>query len=257
MNLRQYIAESTQTYHYRVKTTEPLDDASLDKIERVILKYDPIGISEVRKTIFQKNPLDFADVSNAEIYIVDLEFSLPASVSVLQNDIRTALGVAEKMVVVRGWNDPTEIETQRLNAKDEMDEEAKKDGLTQKAALESPHYEDAPDTKTDLYGTERNSRFLNYLASIEKERKEKMKVDPKSPLFSWMDMPDETEADNAKFNADIKDAPKLGDAKGDMPDDDLGVRGIETDEGKKYRRIYKKNGKEIVINKQAPSFKSK
>lgn len=245
MDIRKYIAETERTYHYRIKTVVPLDDKALDKIERAILKYQPLDMSAPKKTIFQSQPLDFPTIMNAEVYIVDVNLGLPASSYVLQQELRLALDVPEKFVVVRGEGDPTEVETQRIDAEHNMDLDAQKKGLKPSSLLDNEKYEEIDGPKgEDLYGTTYNSRFLNYLAKVEKDRASKV-VDPKTPLFTWM-APHEKAED---YNANVKDAPKLGDAGGDSEIKvNVNPKGNLNDDGRTYGRSYRtKDGKLEVL----------
>jgi hypothetical protein len=142
MSIIKYLAESERTYHYRIKTVFELDDAAMDQIERVLAKYVPVDIKAVKKTIIQKNPLDFPNVDAAEVYILDIALQLPASGYVLAQEIKLALAIPDKFVVVRSSNDPTSLETDRLNAEKDIHDQAEKKGLLHASLLLAPKYEE-------------------------------------------------------------------------------------------------------------------
>lgn len=257
MSLKQYIAEGERSYHYRLKTIVPLDDAVMDRIEREVLKYDPIDISRPRKTMFQVNPIDFTNVrgmdKNAmEVFIVDMELGLPASPSVLAKAIQQTLAVPEDHVIVRAPNDPSEVESERLVAAAEMGAEAKKLGLTPAGLLTDPTYSEVT-TPTDLYGKVHNEKFLDALRTVQKEREAKAKVDATNPLFKWMDMPEGTPDDNGAYNADIPDAPRIGrpSDKGvvDGVIDGVSNVGNLTDRRRTYKRLYGKDGERTMLSR--------
>jgi hypothetical protein len=264
MNLKKYIAESERSYTYKLKTVIPLDDAAMDRIEQVCMRHQPIDISRPRKTIMQKNPIDFQNVDHAEVWIVDFEFGLPVSSYVLGEQIRQALAdhlklvrpVREKDVLVRGTNDPNEVESERLVAGEEIAAEGKEKGMSPEGLLTDDQYSEveAPDG-ADLYGKKHNERLLDYLRTVQKEREEASKVDPKSPLFKWMDMPKGADDDDMAFNADIPDAPRLGKANGEGPDEMVSDKGILTDRRKVYKRKYGKSGAEAMLSKETDTRK--
>jgi len=88
MRIQKYLAEVEKSYHYRIKTIVPLDDDKMGRIEHAILKYNPLSLSQPKKTIIQKNPLDFPSIVASEVYIVDVELG-PARVR-----LRHAAGTA-------------------------------------------------------------------------------------------------------------------------------------------------------------------
>lgn len=211
-DFKSYVEAVERTYQYRLKTVVPLDDEALDRIERAAMKYDPIEFGEVKKTMLQAHPLDFAEVQNAEVFILDMTLRLPASAYVLQQDFRNAMGIPEAFIRVRTVNDPLELETERLNAVAEMDAEAAENGLTPAAKLSiDPAYPEAADINPeDYYGDKYNARFTDYLYKVAQER-EPMEVDAPAPLFKWLDMPDAGSQGKKifpdNFNDDVEGAP--------------------------------------------------
>jgi hypothetical protein len=255
MDLKQYIAESERTYTYRLKTIVPLDDYAMDRIERVCMKYQPLDISKPRKTLMQKNPLDFTNIDAAEVWIVDLEFAQPASSYALGQEVRHALGVPENNVIVRGSNDPTEVESERLVASEEIAAEAKEQGLTPSGLLTDPTYSEVT-PGADLYGKVHNEKFLDYLRTVQKEREAKSRVDAPNPLFRWMDMPEATPDDDGAYNADIPNAPRIGKAGKDAkPDETVSDKGILTDRKRTYKRQYGKDGERTTLSRSVDTTK--
>lgn len=235
MDIRHYISSVEKTYCYRIKTIVPLTDDAMGRIERIILKYQPIDLSTPRKTMFQKNPLDFPTVPGAEVHIVDVELGLPASPYNLAREIKDVLGVPDKFVVVRGSNDPTELETERFNAVAEMDEKAAKEGMEPGALLDMPQYDEvAPHEASDYYGDTYNRKFLGYIAKVESERKEAVK---KSQPFEWLPA--------AKSDVEADAGPTIGHEDG-KPGADVSGKGNLDDARKSYSRVYRKDGKTFV-----------
>ena len=172
-SFQDYISANHREYHIRIKTVSPLDDEAMEYIERVLQKYVPIDITAPIKTIMQKHPLDFQDIRNAEVWIVDVVTELPASAYVLQQELKLALALPEKYIVVRAANDPLEVETQRINANAEIDMEAMEQGLSPASRLSTHEsYDDDELAELDqpAYGDEYNKRFLEVLAQVAEER---------------------------------------------------------------------------------------
>jgi len=172
-SFKDYINANHREYHVRIKTVSPLDDDAMGYIERVLQKYVPIDITAPVKTIMQKHPLDFTDIRNAEVWIVDVVTELPASAYVLQQELKLALALPEKYIVVRAANDPLEVETQRMNANDEIDMEAMEQGLSPASRLSiNDSYDDDElgELEHPAYGDEYNKRFLEVLAQVAEER---------------------------------------------------------------------------------------
>jgi hypothetical protein len=251
---KKYIAETERSYNYRLKTVAKLDDEAMDRIERIVMKYQPLEISEPRKTMLQKNPLDFTNVDAAEVWIVDLTLGLPASGYVLGEEIRHSLGVPENQVIVRGSNDPTEVESERLNAAAEIGEEAAKLGLKPSGLLTDPTYSEVTPS-SNLYGKVHNEKFLDYLRTVQKEREENAKIEPASPLFKWMDMPKQETHDDGLYNADIADAPRLGKAGPKTDGSDASREGNLDSRKQTYKRQYGKTGERTMLSRTVDTTK--
>ena len=162
----------------------------------------------------QKNPMDFGDLEHAEIYMLDVSTGLPCSSYILQQDIRNILNIPEKYVVVRGENEPIELAGKEMVQNLELDQEAKKAGMTKAALLSTDsEYSDAEKTAdgSNYYGDSYNNRLLAYLKSIQDEN-QPLKIDAPAPLFAWLDMPKDSEPSQPpeNFNAAIN-APKVND----------------------------------------------
>lgn len=207
-----YLAESHSVeYSYRIKTTVPLTDTELRKIENALDKYELLDMTRPKTTPIQDYPLDFKDVKNTEVHIVDIVLHIPASSYILQQELCNALDILEKFIVVRGDNEPIEIEAEDLIANANIANKMAKDDLNPDSLLSTnPVYQenDLFNVGKDYYGNEYNSKFLRHLADISATR-ETTKVEPADALFSWLDMPEQekSELDDNTFNKDIKDAP--------------------------------------------------
>jgi hypothetical protein len=256
MNFKQYVDEATSFYNYRIKTICILDDNAMDWLERVVLKYDPVDISKPRKLMLQKAPLDFTNVPvGSEVWMVDIQTALPVSSYVLQKELQLALGLPETHVVVRGANDPVEIENERKNAEDEIDKEAAAKGMTRDALLNDPDYTEADHDTPELYGDDYNGRLLGYLRTVQKEREGDQKIDAPNAKFGWLNMPKPDVADdNGAYNSDIAGAPTIG-QPGDGQDLPTAPQGNLSGHKRTYRRLYGKDGARSTISRDMDTTK--
>ena len=76
-SLKQYIAESVKSYHYRIKIAGDVSETLMQLIEINLQKFNPIKIGEPKSTPIQKSPYGFPNLSNERITIIDVEFRYP------------------------------------------------------------------------------------------------------------------------------------------------------------------------------------
>jgi len=74
-----YLAESKQTFQYRIKIAGELEKDMVNELERQLERYDLVKMSEPKKTPVMKSPAGFPELSNEEVHIIDIEVSYPAS----------------------------------------------------------------------------------------------------------------------------------------------------------------------------------
>jgi hypothetical protein len=173
MNFKDYYLKAQKVHKFRLKTIVCLDDAAMDSVERILRKYNPTSVSRPKKTIMQKNPLDFIGVEYAEVYIVDFETHMPVSPWMLRRELEVGLGVPEKYIVIRSKDDPLEDEAT-------------------KAAGEEPEKE--TDTDVPLAGNDRVNKLLQYVEELEKKRKDEIAAETKKKIdFSLLNTLDKKE----------------------------------------------------------------
>ncbi len=203
---QQYLLDAERQYHMRIKAIVPLDDAAMDRIEQALMKYDPIAISKPYKTIVQRAPMDFPQITAAEVVILDVVLGLPAAPHVVREDLRRVLNAPEDYIVVRNKDEPGEIETDRLNAIADIDLEAARKGLRQASLLADLAYDDAEMEGPQLFGNAYNSAFLSHLRQIEQERGD-LRYKAANVPFKWLDVPDTR--DQVTSGPEIPGAPKI------------------------------------------------
>jgi hypothetical protein len=253
MDIKTYITESEKTYKLRLKTVVPLDDAAMDAIEMAVAKYQPLELSNPKKTMLQANPVDFVNITSAEVYIVDMTFGLPVSSNVMREDIRKALDAPETFVVVRYPNEAIEIEGERKEANNELEAERRSKGLRFAALLDTgveyPEFEEPK--AEDLYGDVYNNSLVAYLATVQKERDDASVKAANAP-FIWLDIPDRTDQepvqDVENFNKNI---PNYEFAKAGKLNPKIANQKItgSIDDRVKVTKLYKdKNGNRVAAS---------
>lgn len=163
--LFEYVEQLTQKNEMRIKIACEITDEMMDKIERHLQKYDVEKVTAPSKTILQKRPMDFPNIEQAEIHIVDFTSTLPVSGDMVRNELAKLLGLPDGHIVVRGINDPRE---QEIEAAEQQDKDVKKEAKLDKDYSK----EEAPAVKADdLSGTKYNSGLLKELKKLSDEKK--------------------------------------------------------------------------------------
>ncbi len=211
-SFKGYLEDNTREYNYRIKTISELTEKDMEYIERVLKKYVLIDITKPTKTIIQKHPLDFQNVKNAEVWIVDITTALPASEYILQQELKLALKLSDSAVVVRAENNPLEVYTQQMNAKEENMMVAQEEGLSPAARLSTDSSYDKDELgelEEPIYGDEYNKKFRESLAKVAASR-QYMGYDPSDDSLNvGGEVADpEIDEDAGNFNDHIDDAPK-------------------------------------------------
>lgn len=193
-----YLAESTKSYKYRVKSVVPMDDHFVEALKKTLFKYDVQDVSKPKKLIAQKEPMDFPSFTMAEVWILDIVTAVPASSYVLATALRAALKIADAELIVRSENDPIELQAEKI-------EEILKDDEVE-AKLNDGMYEKEDQPKEVAYGDEYNKKFLNYLAQVSANQETKdipaIEEVKKTNKFSWLNPKDNTVADDFNKNID-------------------------------------------------------
>jgi hypothetical protein len=194
----EYLAESVKVYSYRIKAIVEMDEEFLKGLEAVLRKYDVVSISKVKKTISQKNPMDFNHVKNAEVWMLDVKTHIPVSSTILQNEIHGGLKLPGSSLVVRGEHEAIELLNTAGLVADAMAKEANGRDLKPAALLNDAEYSEAVPPEVG-YGDEYNKKFLAYLAQIAADREvtEVAPANAKPAKFAWL-APDA----DADFNKD-------------------------------------------------------
>jgi len=163
---KHYLAESTDTYAYRIKVAGELDNDFANKLETAMQKFEVAKISAGKKTPIQEMPLDFPYIKNTEVSIFEVETNYPASVFELKDYLANALNLAKTHIVVKKPGEPTEEYQEQMNTpKDEKDF---------KAVLQNLEYEEAEKINKDEHTGDKYNQSL--LKELLKDRQEKFEI---------------------------------------------------------------------------------
>jgi hypothetical protein len=169
-----YVAEAKTEFKYVLKfAVSEMTDSMIDMLEAGLSRYDLKKASSFRKTPIQESPLDFPNVKNMPVFICDVTMGYPASLDFLRTYICNSMGVSESCVAVYSENDPRQIETDLYIDRSSPEYKAK-----YKARLGSDPEETGD---KNLYGETYNTKFLQELAKVQKEREVTVVDNPLSP----------------------------------------------------------------------------
>jgi hypothetical protein len=171
-SFRDYLEESQKTYNYTLRMAlEPSDD-HMDRIEKILACWNLQDIHSP-EPVDPSTSLEFTDVPQEKVCAIRFSLGVPVSSSVLQQDLRTALNTSERQLVVRGLNEPVEIEDNRRSLLHDLAQLGLRNQDQMPASLLSTdrNYLDVEQPLVrDVYGDSYNRRFLEYLADVAAQR---------------------------------------------------------------------------------------
>ena len=116
-DFKQYLAESTKEYDYRIKVAGDLSEDFAARLETALKKYEVKSLSKGKKTPIQEVPLDFPNLKNTAVTIFELKTSYPASVFEMHSYIADSMRLQFPMIVVRRPGEPTEQYQEEMKTK--------------------------------------------------------------------------------------------------------------------------------------------
>ena len=165
-DFKQYLAESTKEYDYRIKVAGDLSEDFAARLETALKKYEVKSLSKGKKTPIQEVPLDFPNLKNQAVTIFELKTSYPASVFEMHSYISNIMRLQPNQLVVRKPGEPSEEYQEEIKAKAEKKSEFR-------SVLQDVEYKDAPKVKADeVYGDRANQSLLKELLKAKKEKTE-------------------------------------------------------------------------------------
>lgn len=75
----EFLTESTKQYNFRIKVAGTLSDEQVDRLESAMEKWGLQSINKPKVTPIQKHPVDFANLKEIEVSIMDMTLDYPAT----------------------------------------------------------------------------------------------------------------------------------------------------------------------------------
>ena len=194
----EYLSSVKREYNYKLKLAVLVDDAVMDRIEKVLKRYDAIDISKPKKSILQHNRIDFPNLGPVETWTIKITTDRPLVAQSLTNDLKAELNISETFIRVRGENEPVAVED-RFAEEMATVEEMTADSEVATLLGNDEVIEDLDPS----YGDDYNQSLLNYLAQIQANRADEMdKASGHKSMFGWLN--DQTAVEDGSFNANQK-----------------------------------------------------
>jgi len=209
-----YECMSKYVYPVRIKTCIPITETMYQLIQSHLYKYRMIEMSEVKKTIFQKNPLHFGHIEGSEIWYVDALLTIPVSSYILSEELRIVLKIPDENLVVITMFDPREQTNEYVSTIIDMEQKAREEGLEKASRLSTDSYYMENETVIPgdtIAGQRYNEAFKKFLSTMENKRPNRVYKDESNrALFGWLwDRKPEPKYGENDFNYHIKDSPKV------------------------------------------------
>lgn len=171
-NFTHYLMESEKEYKFRIKlAVEPTADM-MKLLEKSMVKFGLKSLTEPKKTIIQSAPMDFQNLSNTELWIMDGTCSYPITDQILEQFVSTTLRIPMNEVRVIGPEHPGESDQEAMVAnREEMDKAKTPEEKMAASKLMDGEYKDSPKVNTkDYYGDEYNKKLVQKVKETIKDR---------------------------------------------------------------------------------------
>ena len=116
----QYLTESEKTFDYRIKICGDVPADFIKALRDQFKKFDPVSISEPKKTPIQSKLADFPKYRNESVTIIDGVFRYPATPPQIQQMARL-LGLDENRICINDLHWSEGMDTELLGIGDQKD----------------------------------------------------------------------------------------------------------------------------------------
>jgi hypothetical protein len=155
----EFLTESTKQYNFRIKVAGTLSDEQVDRLESAMEKWGLQSINKPKVTPIQKHPVDFTNLKEIEVSIMDMTLDYPATPQEIIARIAEYCTLNPEYVKVFNSDDPNVAE---------MEERAEEAEEEYEVQLTAPY----PKSDKNLpYGDKFNQKFLK-----DQKRKPAFKV---------------------------------------------------------------------------------
>jgi hypothetical protein len=167
---KEYLSESKKVYSFKVKVAGELPENFESQLKERLERCKVVTFEKMATTPVQKVPLDFPNISNAEVTIYDVILEYPITSPEIVREIKD-IGLDEDVFRVRGSGEPSEIDQITLDNE-----------LTRTSLLSDPNYSESEKIKhKEYFGDDFNKSFLKDLEKSAKERKKELGQDKGKP----------------------------------------------------------------------------
>ena len=108
-NFLDYITEVDKTYEFRIKLANVDVSACADKLRNALDAYGLDKLGEAKRLPIQANDIDFPNMPNVEIHLMDAVLKYPVNDAQLRAIISERAGIPANQVYVVSPNNPEEI----------------------------------------------------------------------------------------------------------------------------------------------------
>lgn len=181
MNLKEFITESfNKEYGYRIKIAADCGADHMDRLEKILQKYDLVSASPWKRTPIQENPMEFVRAKGvkfvSEVCSTDIILKYPINEKILEVYLAANMGFDFDRVLTYAVKEPRRLESDNAAERTEYNKDRQED--MEEARLmdeDQAHYEmqnEELDEDLSLYGEEYNKKFLDMLAKVKAEKGE-------------------------------------------------------------------------------------
>jgi hypothetical protein len=130
-NFIQYLSEVQKTYEFRIKIANCDPKDKLDGLKVGLAQYALESVSAVKRLPIKINDVDFPNIPNCEVYLMDAVLKYPVNDAQLRVIVAERLGCSLSQIVVISPNHPEEQRRWDLEGNDVREFKQGEDVLTQ------------------------------------------------------------------------------------------------------------------------------
>jgi hypothetical protein len=144
----EFLTESTKQYNFRIKVAGTLSDEQVDRLESAMEKWGLQSINKPKVTPIQKHPVDFTNLKEIEVSIMDMTLDYPATPQEIIARMAEYCTINADHIKVFNSDDPNQIE---------MEEKAEEEEKEYEVQLTAPY----PKSEKNLpVGDKHTQKFL-------------------------------------------------------------------------------------------------
>lgn len=106
----EFLTESTKQYDFRIKVAGTLSDEQVDRLEAAMEKWGLQSINKPKVTPIQKHPVDFANLTEIEVSIMDMTLDYPATPQEIIARMAEYCSISPDHIKVFNGDDPNQAE---------------------------------------------------------------------------------------------------------------------------------------------------